>query len=459
MSNANALLPPHSLEAEQAVIASLMISPDALEKAIELLRTDEWYFGTHARIFNLIIKLYNSQVNVDILSVSDAVSQQDEAFRNSIDLAELATMVKNLPSAANVDTYINIIKERALLRKVGQLGVDMTQSAFARDGVNSESILNMAESKILDISQSFLSEQDTYHDTKTGLGLTLDKLNEILLNGDDITGLATGFDKLDEMTLGLQKGELAILAARPSMGKSALALNICQHALRHVTKPILFMSLEMPEFTLYQRILASENKINLTNIRKAKMEDSEYAQLSMTMKFLTEKNLFYVDESNPLTPMQLRSRARRLAKEQGGLSLIVIDYLQLMHSPAYKDNRNLEIADISRALKALAKELDIPILALSQLSRSVESRTNKRPMNADLRDSGSLEQDADVIMFIYRDDVYNEFSEEKGTAEVIIGKNRNGEIGTVKLMFNGQYSSFDNITTNSVSDSLKGFQG
>lgn len=447
--NNDAIVPPYSTMSEQAVLGSVMISEDALDKAVELLKPEDFYFTSHIRAFKVIAQMYEANEKVDVLTVSERISSSDDYIQESTILADLAGYVNNLPSAANVETYIHNIKERALLRRIGTLGYDVTQSAFARNA-KSDVVLNLAESKLLDITQSYLSESETIYDTVTGLDDTLTKLQTILERGDSITGLPTGFASLDKKTMGLQPGELTIIAARPSMGKTCLSLNICNHIIGEVDKPILYMSVEMPVIQLYQRIMAADARVPFSIIRTADLDDIQWGKLSNTIKRLKETNLLYVDESNPLTPMQLRSRARRLAKQYQGLSMIVVDYLQLMHSPAFLDNRNLEIADISRSLKSLAKELNIPVVALAQLNRGLEGRANKRPTNADLRDSGSLEQDADLIMFIYRDEVYDEHTDDKGIAEIIIGKNRNGETGTVKLHFSGEYQLFsDTIGTGS----------
>lgn len=273
----------------------------------------------------------------------------------------------------------------------------------------------------------------------------MDKIEELYNNPHNgVTGVSSGFNDLDRMTAGFQSGDLIIVAARPSMGKTTFAMNLCEQAALHEDKPVLIFSLEMPSEQIMMRMLASLGRVDQTKIRTGQLDDDDWARVSSTMGIMLEQGKMYIDDGSGLTPTEVRSRARRIAREYGGLSMIMIDYLQLMQVPALSDNRTLEIAEISRSLKALAKELEIPVIALSQLNRSLEQRADKRPVNSDLRESGSIEQDADLIMFIYRDEVYNDDSEDKGTAEIIIGKQRNGPIGRVRLTFQGQFSRFDN---------------
>ena len=302
----------------------------------------------------------------------------------------------------------------------------------------------MAESKVFEIAERRTGESEGPQSIESVLGKTIDRLETLIKTDKEVTGVTTGFQDLDKKTSGLQGSDLIIVAARPSMGKTTFAMNLCENAMLAEDKPVLVFSLEMPSEQIMMRMLASLSRVDQTKIRTAQLDDEDWARISNTMAMLKEKDNLYVDDSSGLTPMDVRSRARKLARERGGLSMIMVDYLQLMRVPSLADNRTLEIAEISRSLKALAKELNIPVVALSQLNRSLEQRADKRPVNSDLRESGSIEQDADLIMFIYRDEVYHENSEYKGIAEIIIGKQRNGPIGTCRLTFQGQFSRFDN---------------
>jgi replicative DNA helicase len=321
---------------------------------------------------------------------------------------------------------------------------DIAEIGYHPEGRDSTDILDIAESKVFEIAQKRQGENEGPKDVTNVLTKTVTRLDELVKQGSDITGVSTGFSDLDQKTSGLQPSDLIIVAARPSMGKTTFAMNLCENAMLMQDKPVLVFSLEMPAEQIMMRMLASLSRVNQTNIRTAQLDDNEWSRMSATIKHLKEKDNLFIDDSSGLTPMELRTRARKIVKEKGGISLIMVDYLQLMRVPSLSDNRTLEIAEISRSLKALAKELEVPVVALSQLNRGLEQRADKRPINSDLRESGSIEQDADLIMFIYRDEVYHENSELKGIAEIIIGKQRNGPIGTSRLTFQGQFSRFDN---------------
>jgi replicative DNA helicase len=302
----------------------------------------------------------------------------------------------------------------------------------------------MAESKVFEIAEKRTGENEGPRNVESVLGKTIDRLEQLVKNNKAVTGVSTGFVDLDKKTSGMQPSDLIIVAARPSMGKTTFAMNLAENAMMLEEKPVLVFSLEMPSEQLMMRMLASLSRVDQTKIRTAQLDDDDWARISNTMAMLKDKDNLFIDDSSGLTPMDVRSRARKLARDKGGISMIMIDYLQLMRVPSLSDNRTLEIAEISRSLKALAKELEVPVIALSQLNRSLEQRADKRPVNSDLRESGSIEQDADLIMFIYRDEVYNENSDRKGVSEIIIGKQRNGPIGTSLLAFQGQFSRFDN---------------
>ena len=359
--------------------------------------------------------------------------------------AYLAELSKNTPSAINVVAYTDIIRQQAILRELISASNEIADNCYSTEGRDSTEILDLAESKIFQIAESRTKQGEGPKNITDVLEATVAKIEELFQRPHDgVTGVSTGFLDLDKKTAGLQRSDLIIIAARPSMGKTTFAMNLCENAAMMQEKPVLIFSLEMPSEQIMMRMLASLSRVDQTRIRTGQLQDDDWARISSTMGLLLEKKNIYIDDSSGLTPMELRSRARRIYREHKGLSMIMVDYLQLMRVPNISENRTLEIAEISRSLKALAKELQIPVVALSQLNRSLEQRADKRPVNSDLRESGSIEQDADVIMFIYRDEVYNEASEHKGIAEIILGKQRNGPIGKVRLKFQGQFSRFDN---------------
>lgn len=361
--------------------------------------------------------------------------------------AYLAELSKNTPSAANITAYADIVRERAVVREMITAANDIADAGYDPQGRNSAELLDLAESRVFQIAEARTNKDSGPMGIDAILEKTVTRIEQLYQTPHDgVTGVDTGYTDLNKKTAGLQKSDLIIVAARPSMGKTTFAMNICENAAMTQDKPVMIFSLEMPGEQIMMRMLASMSRVDQTKIRTGQLDDEDWARISSTMGILLEKRNVYIDDSSGLTPTELRSRARRVFRENGGLSLIMVDYLQLMRVPALKDNRTQEIAEISRSLKALAKELQVPVVALSQLNRSLEQRADKRPVNSDLRESGSIEQDADLIMFIYRDEVYNENSEHKGVAEIILGKQRNGPIGSVRLAFNGQWSRFDNYT-------------
>ncbi|GAA0359463.1 replicative DNA helicase [Bowmanella denitrificans] len=444
-------IPPHSIEAEQSVIGSMLIAPDCWDKVAEILIEQDFYNRAHQTIYKTILKLLGDSQPVDLITVSDVLEQQDE-LEGVGGFAYLGELAKNTPSAANVVAYAQIIKERAVLRELIGVAHEIADTGYNPEGRSSGDVLDLAESKVFEIAEKRSGNNEGPQNVETILSHTIDRLEALIKNNKEVTGVSTGYKDLDKKTSGLQPSDLIIVAARPSMGKTTFAMNLCENAMLLEEKPVLVFSLEMPAEQIMMRMLASLSRVDQTRIRTAQLDDEDWARISNTMAMLKDKDNLFVDDSSGLTPMEVRTRARKLARERGGLALIMVDYLQLMQVPSLSDNRTLEIAEISRSLKALAKELQVPVVALSQLNRSLEQRADKRPVNSDLRESGSIEQDADLIMFIYRDEVYHENSEYKGIAEIIIGKQRNGPIGTCRLTFQGQFSRFDNYAGPEIAD-------
>ncbi|MDF7670025.1 replicative DNA helicase [Orbaceae bacterium ESL0721] len=437
-------LPPHSIEAEQAVLGSLMLDNQRWDTVSEMINERDFYSRHHQLIFAEMHALISKGIPIDLITLSESL--ENRAILSDVGgFAYLAELSKNTPSAVNVVAYTQIIRQQSILRELISASNEIADCCYAPEGRESEDILDFAESKIFQIAESRTKSGEGPQSITTVLEETVAKIEELFQRPHDgVTGVSTGFIDLDKKTAGLQNSDLIIVAARPSMGKTTFAMNLCENAAMLQDKPVLIFSLEMPADQIMMRMLASLSRVDQTRIRTGQLQDDDWARISSTMGLLLEKKNIFIDDSSGLTPMELRSRARRIAREHGGISLIMVDYLQLMRVPTISENRTLEIAEISRSLKALAKELSVPVVALSQLNRSLEQRGDKRPVNSDLRESGSIEQDADVVMFIYRDEVYNENSEYKGIAEIILGKQRNGPIGKVRLKFQGQFSRFDN---------------
>ncbi len=440
----NLKLPPHSIEAEQSVLGGLMLDADAWDKVAETVVKEDFYSRSHRMIFAAMHRLVEGGQPIDLITVSEQLeleNQLDEAGG----FAYLGEIAKNTPSAGNIVSYAEIVRERAVVREMIRVAHEIADAGYNPEGRDSSALLDLAESKVFKIAEQRTNANEGPEGIKTILEKTVDKIEQLYNNPHNgVTGVSSGFSDLDRMTAGFQSGDLIIVAARPSMGKTTFAMNLCEQAAMNEDKPVLIFSLEMPSEQIMMRMLASLGRVDQTKIRTGQLDDEDWARVSSTMGIMLEQGKMYIDDGSGLTPTEVRSRARRIAREYGGLSMIMVDYLQLMQVPALSDNRTLEIAEISRSLKALAKELEIPVIALSQLNRSLEQRADKRPVNSDLRESGSIEQDADLIMFIYRDEVYNNDSPDKGTAEIIIGKQRNGPIGRVRLTFQGQFSRFDN---------------
>ena len=437
-------MPPHSFEAEQSVLGGLMLNNEAWDRVAERVAEHDFYSRPHRLIFAGMTRLSAQGLPIDLITLQEEL-ERHEQLEAAGGFAYLVEIAKNTPSAANISAYAEIVRERAVVREMISVANDIAESGFDPQGRNAADLLDEAESKVFKIAESRSSASDGPQSLKVVLEKTVDKIEELFRKPHNgVTGVSSGYSDLDKMTSGFQSSDLIIVAARPSMGKTTFAMNLVEHAALTQDKPAVIFSLEMPSEQIIMRMLASLGRIEQTRVRTGQLDDDDWGRLSSTMGMLLEKGKMYIDDASGLTPTELRSRTRRIAREHGGVSLVMIDYLQLMRVPSLSENRTLEIAEISRSLKALAKELQVPVIALSQLNRSLEQRADKRPVNSDLRESGSIEQDADLIMFIYRDEVYHDDSPDKGIAEIIIGKQRNGPIGRVRLTFQGQFSRFDN---------------
>lgn len=437
-------MPPHSVDAEQAVLGGLMLDNRAWDQIADRITEKHFYRHDHQMIFRAMAKLMEECQPLDVITVSEAIQKMDESTDVG-GLAYLGELAKNTPSAANIAAYADIVYERAVLRELITVGTQITESAFDPQGRASLEILDEAEKRVFDIAERGARGSGP-EGVRSIVARAIDNIEKRFKDNTAMTGISTGFTDLDRITTGLQAGDLVVIAGRPSMGKTILGMNIAEHAAIRSQKSALVFSMEMPGESLVMRMLASLGRIDQNKLRTGKLVEDDWTRLTSAVALLSGAKL-YIDETPALTPMELRARARRVAREKDQLGLIVVDYLQLMRGQSQAENRTAEISEISRSLKTLAKELSVPIIALSQLNRSLEQRPNKRPVMSDIRESGAIEQDADLIMFIYRDEVYHEDSPDKGTAEIIIGKQRNGPIGTVRLTFLGQYARFENFMT------------
>jgi replicative DNA helicase len=438
-------VPPHSVEAEQSVLGGLLLDNLAWDRAADLLTESDFYRHEHKLIFAAIAALVAQTKPADVITVFEQLQSVGKA-EPAGGVNYLNGLAQSVPSAANMRRYAEIVRERSILRKLIAASDEIATSAFNPAGRAVSTVLDEAEGKIFKIGEEGSRQKQGFVGIDTLVGPLIDRVNELHdLGGDEVTGVRTGFYDLDRMTAGLQKGDLIVLAARPSMGKTAFALNIAENVAVQEGLPVLVFSMEMGAAQLALRLVGSLGRINQQNLRTGKLTTSEWERLPEAAERLAQAKLF-IDETAALTSAELRARARRMSRQFGTLGLIVIDYLQLMSGSSGSDeNRATELGEISRGLKALAKELQCPVVALSQLNRSVETRNDKRPMMSDLRESGAIEQDADIIMFIYRDDYYNKDSKEPGVSEIVIGKQRNGPVGTVKLMFLKPLTRFDNL--------------
>jgi replicative DNA helicase len=435
-------VPPHSIAAEQSVLGGLMLAGDAWDAVAEEVAAADFYRADHRLIFRQIARLAEAARPVDVITVADGLSSSGELDAAG-GLDYLAELAQNTPGASNIRAYAAVVRERANLRRLISAAQDVADSAFAPEGRSADELIDAAERRIMQISEQGRKAGGPEHVTPL-LRVAMERIEALYESGGHITGLSTGFIDLDAMTSGLQPSDLVIVAGRPSMGKTAFAMNLAEHAVLHQAKPVLVFSMEMPAHQLVVRMLSSIGKIDQSRIRNGRLQEGDWPKLGSAVGKLKDMPLF-IDDTAALTPTEIRARTRRLVREQGGLAMILVDYLQLMQVAGSSEGRTAEISEISRSLKAIAKEFEVPVVALSQLNRALEQRPNKRPVNSDLRDSGAIEQDADVILFIYRDEVYHEDTPDKNVAEIIIGKQRNGPIGTVKLAFLGEHTRFENL--------------
>jgi replicative DNA helicase len=435
-------VPPHSMDAERSVVGGLMLDSRAWDQVADKIRGEDFYRNEHRILFHAIGRLVEQSKPVDVLTVAETLREKHELEQvgGEVYLFELAN---NTPSAANISAYADIVRERSVLRQLIMAASDIAENAFNAQGRSIVELLDAAERSVFSISEQG-SRGSGPVNIKEYLAKTMDRIDTLFHSNNPITGVPTGYTEFDNMTSGLQGSDLVIMAGRPSMGKTTLAMNIAENVALKTRLPVLIFSMEMPGEAIVMRLLSSLCRIDQLRIRTGKLNDEDWPRISSAVSMLSEAPLF-IDDSPGLSPAEMRARARRLAKEHGQLGLIMVDYLQLMQVPGNNENRTAEISEISRSLKSLAKELKVPVLALSQLNRGLEQRADKRPVMSDLRESGAIEQDADVIAFIYRDEVYNENSPDKGSAEIIIAKQRNGPIGKVRLTFLGQFTRFENF--------------
>jgi replicative DNA helicase len=441
-------VPPQSVEAEQAVLGGLMLAPDAFDRIADQLTDSDFYRRDHQLIYRAIRELAEKNKPFDAVTLGEWFESQglSEQVAGGAYLIELASTT---PSAANIVAYAEIVRDKAVLRQLIEVGTGIVNDGFQPEGRDSSEILASAEQQVFAIAEAGARGRSDFVPVNKAMQEAFDVLQTRYANGGGITGLPTGYTEFDEMTAGLQPTDLLILAARPSMGKTTLALNMAEYAAMKTKKAVAVFSMEMSASQLALRLISSVGRVNATRLRTGQLEDEDWSRVSSAIRLIKETRIF-IDDTPALSPEVLRAKARRLKREHD-LGLIVIDYLQLMAVPGNQENRATEISEISRGLKALAKELNVPVIALSQLNRSLETRTDKRPVMADLRESGAIEQDADVIVFIYRDEYYNkDASPDKGLAEIIIGKQRNGPTGSLKLKFFGEYTRFDNLAHDSV---------
>jgi replicative DNA helicase len=439
-------LPPHSIEAEQSVIGGLLLDNEAWIKVGDVITDRDFYRDDHRRIFRHITALLEKDRAADVVTVFESIEKSNETDQTG-GLGYLGEIANATPSAANIRHYAAIVREKAILRSLISTCDDIAGQAFNSSGRDVEEILDDAERRIFEIAEARAHSRREMETLSGALGQAVDRISELLdrNNPDEVTGIATGYIDLDNMTSGFQRGDMIVIAGRPSMGKTALAMNIAEHVAVDLGLPVLIFSLEMSAPQLALRFLSSRARVDLAKLRSAKLTDEDWDRVTVGLGHL-HKTTVRIDENGMITANELRARARRVHRECKGLGLIVIDYIQMIASPQMNENRANELGGITRLIKGLAKELNVPVVALSQLSRKVEERTDKRPMMSDLRESGAIEQDADLIMLIYRDDYYTkEMSKEPGVTEVIIGKHRNGPTGDVRLAFLKEYCRFENL--------------
>ena len=445
-------VPPHSIEAEQSLLGALLLDNQAFDRVADLVTGEDFYRDDHRRLWRHIARLIEAAKPADVVTVSESVEASEDKDKTG-GPAYLGALAQNTPSALNIRRYAELVRERAVQRRLAHVATGIAEEALNPGGKEVGQLLDEAESRIFQIAESGARRDQGLLEIKPVLARVFERIDHLYHreNQSDVTGVPTGYTRIDQMTSGLQAGDLVIIAARPSMGKTALALNIAEHVAVDNGLPVAIFSMEMSSTQLAMRMLGSIARVDQHKMRTGRLNDKEWGDLSDAMGKLHETPLF-IDEGGALTALEVRARARRLKRQYSKLGLIVIDYLQLMAATSQGENRATEISEISRSLKAMAKELDVPVVALSQLNRAVDQRPDRRPVMSDLRESGAIEQDADIIMFIYRDEYYTKDEcKEPGVAEIIIAKQRNGPVGTVKLAFARQNTKFENLAPGYVS--------
>ncbi|MES1191431.1 MAG: replicative DNA helicase [Steroidobacter sp.] len=445
-------VPPHSVEAEQAVLGGLMLDNSTWDAVADRLTEQDFYRHDHQLIFAAIAELASRSEPLDAVTVAEQLERMDQLEAGG-GLDYLAMLSRETPSAANIRAYADIVRERAQLRRLITVGGEITSNAFNTEGRSISELIDDAERRVFEIAEAGRKAGSGFMPLRDLLGDMIDRLDMLHQNQGKLTGVSSGFTELDRMTAGLQAGDLIVVAGRPSMGKTSFALNIGENAaLGRNPVPVAVFSMEMSREQLGLRMVSSLGRINQGNLRTGNFGDEEWSRINGAINMMKTAPI-YIDDTGALTPTEVRARARRLKREHG-LGLIIVDYLQLMQVPGNRENRATEISEISRSLKALAKELAVPVIALSQLNRSVEQRTDKKPVMSDLRESGAIEQDADLIMMIYREEVYDQNTTRKGIADIIITKQRNGPTGEVQLTFLGEYTKFENLVSESYGEGV-----
>ncbi|MFB1489026.1 MULTISPECIES: replicative DNA helicase [unclassified Thiocapsa] len=439
-------IPPHNIHAEQSLLGGLMLDNSTWDRIADMVTERDLYRREHRLIFRAIAKLAAEDQPFDLVTLAETL-ERTEQLEGAGGLPYLGTIAKETPSAANIKAYAKIVRQTSVLRQMIAAGTDIADSGYNPMGRDAAELLDAAERRVFEIAEQEARGGGGFQPIKTLLGRAVERIDALYQRDEPITGLATGFTDFDLMTSGLQPADLIIVAGRPSMGKTSFAMNMAEHVAIQSRRPVAVFSMEMPGDSLAMRMMSSLGRIDQHRVRTGRLEDDEWPRLTSAVNILAGASMF-IDDTPALSPTEVRARARRLKRDQDDLGLIVLDYIQLMQAPGVGENRATEISAISRSLKALAKELNVPIIALSQLNRSLEQRPNKRPVMSDLRESGAIEQDADLIVFIYRDEVYHEDTKDKGVAEIIIAKQRNGPIGTTRLTFLGKYTKFENYIGN-----------
>jgi replicative DNA helicase len=439
-------IPPHNVHAEQSLLGGLMLDNSTWDRIADMVTERDLYRREHRLIFRAIAKLAAEDQPFDLVTLAETL-ERTEQLDGAGGLPYLGTIANETPSAANIKAYAKIVRQTSVLRQMIAAGTDIADSGYNPMGRDASELLDAAERRVFEIAEQEARGGGGFQPIKTLLGRAVERIDALYQRDEPITGLATGFTDFDMMTSGLQPADLIIVAGRPSMGKTSFAMNMAEHVAIQSKRPVAVFSMEMPGDALAMRMMSSLGRIDQHRVRTGRLEEDEWPRLTSAVNILAGASMF-IDDTPALSPTEVRARARRLKRDQNDLGLIVLDYIQLMQAPGVGENRATEISAISRSLKALAKELNVPVIALSQLNRSLEQRPNKRPVMSDLRESGAIEQDADLIVFIYRDEVYHEDTKDKGVAEIIIAKQRNGPIGTTRLTFLGKYTKFENYIGN-----------